>query len=182
MSQSAVAQNFQELGQTAGFTLWFHGPLGGHVGLHLFEPHVGLFRLAHPLHSRGYYDTSDVDTLRIEGKFSGCTKEACPFAAAMPVIGVDGRNPFRTALKPWLKPLFVGICRGIPILAFLGCRISSIHRKVTTRIWAADLGPSVSPFHFTRVPCWDLFWTHSHMGVGVAQINVPKWPPWFRAP
>ena len=33
----------------------------------------------------------------------------------------DGRNPFRTALKPWLKPLFVGICRGIIIpLDFLG--------------------------------------------------------------
>ena len=28
---------------------------------------------------------------------------------------VDGRNPFRTTLKPWLKPLFVGIYRGILI-------------------------------------------------------------------
>ena len=26
---------------------------------------------------------------------------------------VDGRKPFRTTLKPWLKPLFVGIYRGI---------------------------------------------------------------------
>ena len=26
---------------------------------------------------------------------------------------VDGRNPFRTTLKPWLKPLVVGICRGV---------------------------------------------------------------------
>ena len=24
---------------------------------------------------------------------------------------VDGRNPFRTTLKPWLKPLFAGIFR-----------------------------------------------------------------------
>ena len=26
---------------------------------------------------------------------------------------VDGRNPFRTTLKPWLKSLFVAICSGI---------------------------------------------------------------------
>ena len=33
---------------------------------------------------------------------------------------VDGRNPFRTTLKPWLKPLFVGFCKGIIIQGFLG--------------------------------------------------------------
>ena len=33
---------------------------------------------------------------------------------------MDGRNPFRTTLKPWLRPLSVGIYR-----EFLGCRISS---------------------------------------------------------
>ena len=38
------------------------------------------------------------------------------------------RNPFRTTWKPWLKPLSVGICRGIIILGCLRwCRISSIH-------------------------------------------------------
>ena len=33
-------------------------------------------------------------------------------------------------MKPWLKPLFVGIYRGIIIPGFLGrCRISSIHSR-----------------------------------------------------
>ena len=32
------------------------------------------------------------------------------------------RNPLRTTLKPWLKPLFVGMYRGIIILGFLGWR------------------------------------------------------------
>ena len=41
---------------------------------------------------------------------------------------VDGRNPFRTTLKPWLKPMFVGKLRGIIIPGFSRCRISSIHR------------------------------------------------------
>ena len=27
-------------------------------------------------------------------------------------LAVHGRNPFRTTLKPWLQPLFVGIYRG----------------------------------------------------------------------
>ena len=31
---------------------------------------------------------------------------------------VDGRNPFRTTFKPWLKPLFIGIYRGTD--SFLG--------------------------------------------------------------
>ena len=43
---------------------------------------------------------------------------------------MDGRNPFRTTLKPWLKLLLVGIYRGIMIPGFLRrCRISSIHSR-----------------------------------------------------
>ena len=57
--------------------------------------------------------------------------------AAVPLAGycgfVDGRNPFRwepvdtvASLKPWLKPLFAGIYRGIISSGFLReCRISS---------------------------------------------------------
>ena len=34
-------------------------------------------------------------------------------------VTVHGRNPIRTTWKQWLKPLFVGICKGIIILGFL---------------------------------------------------------------
>ena len=42
----------------------------------------------------------------------------------------------RTTLKPWLKPQFVGVYRGIIIPGFLSrCRISSIHsRKQLCRV------------------------------------------------
>ena len=47
---------------------------------------------------------------------------------------VDGRNPFRTTLKQWLKPLFVGIYKGIIIPGiFEWCRISSIHSRCSSR-------------------------------------------------
>ena len=39
---------------------------------------------------------------------------------------MDGRNPCRTTLKPWLKPLLVGVYRGIIIPGLLRwCRIAS---------------------------------------------------------
>ena len=41
-------------------------------------------------------------------------------------LAVDGRNPWHTTLKPWSKPLFVGIYKGIIIPWFpRRCRISS---------------------------------------------------------
>ena len=43
---------------------------------------------------------------------------------------VEGQNPFRTSLKLWLKPLLVGIYRGIILLGFLRrFRILSIHSR-----------------------------------------------------
>ena len=41
-------------------------------------------------------------------------------------------KPFRTTLKPWLKPLFVGISQGVIIPRISGwCRISSVRCIIT---------------------------------------------------
>ena len=60
--------------------------------------------------------------LRVEAKLQNAMEHL--------VVGatVDGRNPFRTALKLWLKPLFVGIYRGIIIPGFLRwCKLDFVH-------------------------------------------------------
>ena len=44
---------------------------------------------------------------------------------------VEEQNPFRTTLKPWLKPLFVDMYGGNHLAGFLGwCRVSSIHSMI----------------------------------------------------
>ena len=60
---------------------------------------------------------------------------------------MDGRNPFRTTLKPWLKPLFAGIYRGnISPVCLRWCRILSIH--------SMDMGgwSKILPSYWTSVP------------------------------
>ena len=47
---------------------------------------------------------------------------------------MDGRNPFRTTWKPWLKPLFVGIYRRIIIPGFLKFRPSTVGNQHRVRI------------------------------------------------
>ena len=56
-------------------------------------------------------------------------------------------NSVRTTLKPWLKSLFAGICRGIIIPGFLRwCEMGFVHPQ--------HLGPPVVPFYpfWGRVP------------------------------
>ena len=88
-------------------------------------------------------------SLRDVQRVEGCNKHVCCpdpslIACCRPVAiclraqatsgdTVLGRNPFRTTLKPWLKPLFVGIYQGIIIPGFLRwCRILSIHSSHNT--------------------------------------------------
>ena len=52
---------------------------------------------------------------------------------------MDGRNHFRTALKPRLKPRFVGNVRGIIIPGFLG----GAGFRASTVVWPSVAVPNV---------------------------------------
>ena len=72
---------------------------------------------------------------------------------------MDGQNPFRTTLKPRLKPMLVSICRGIINPGFLRwCRILSRSHRTWDSPNPGSVRRKQGILHDYFIPVRDLFW------------------------
>ena len=98
---------------------------------------------------------------------------------------MDGRNPIRTTLKPWLKRLFVGICRGIIISGFLNGGAKWISQPSAVARKSSELGQKHSATEPLREQMNQLmeamFNTHKARGTNFRAVEDVTCTTWWRS-